>query len=535
MVETAVRDGDVALLDRVAETYPNAAAAGRARVECGRLLSSEGKPLEAVRHLTDAYVRHAAHIESLEVMRMIADAYADAGRRDAAWRWLTRAAREYPTARVAIGDRRVSLEEYRARLGDLRAAVEPSCPRMTLPLTHTFLQEYEHPFEVLEPFFEGRPRAAWDGYYVYGDAKLQYHDAAGGAARWPQPATCRMKPDLLTATNELAVFATRHQITALVPRDGSEVWRYGKYPADLDDALADHERFDFFRAHALGAEQLVSLQDDGRLVSLALSDGRVIWEHDAELRPSGATAISDLWFAYAVGQAGSQVLRVLDLITGEVISSFTLPADGRAERLAATLEDQLLVFASQSISAYEPRSGERLWTLQRERSILTETVRIDLDGVYFSDDGRHVIKLGERGRILWQSDPLPGRPSDGLAVTLVGSHLVVSTERAVGAIDGFDGRTLWQGTLPENAMLGRRAVTEAYVVGVDTTIAEPPAPLKAYFFDHRGGSGRLAADGGLLDLGVIPDFRFIAVRDDAILVVTDRAIHGRHSGMKNGE
>ena len=38
----------------------------------------------------------------------------------------------------------------------------------------------------------------------------------------------------------------------------------------------------------------------------------------------------------------------------------------------------------------------------------------------------------------------------------------------------------------------------------------------------------VAAEGGILELGIFPEFRSISVRDNAILISTDRAIHGWH-------
>ena len=93
--------------------------------------------------------------------------------------------------------------------------------------------------------------------------------------------------------------------------------------------------------------------------------------------------------------------------------------------------------------------------------------------------------------------------------------------------DGLSpGRLLWEGTIPQDVHLGARVLTDSYVVAVDAVVPEAEAPYRAYFLDHRAAEGRLAAEGGILELGSFENVKVIAVRDNAILLATDRAIHG---------
>ncbi|MFH0983853.1 MAG: PQQ-binding-like beta-propeller repeat protein, partial [Planctomycetota bacterium] len=525
-LEAGTRAGDLAFLERTVDTYPNAETAGLALIECGRILRKNGRPLDAVRRLSAAYRRYGDRVAAPEVMRLIADCYADAGRPESAWSWLTKAARQHPTAVVEVDGQRVSFDEYRARLGDIRNRVEPSRPTMRLPLQPAFVRTFDAPCHLLDPVNPEHPQAVWDAYYVYSDAGLYLFDAVRNEARWAAPVPCRMLPGLLLATCERAFFATRHQVFALDPRDGRRVWEYGTYPADLADELADHEMFTSFIVHGIGRDRLVSFQDSGLVACMDLSSGTVIWETHSPLRAHGPVVVSDLWVAYAASRGGTDVYCILDLNTGEPLNVIDPRDDRRAEQMFAALED-LLVVTTQSIRSYDPFTSERLWEENRGHLILAETVQVDLDGVYFSDDGHHVIKLGlENPRPVWHSDRLPFRFSDGLAVVLDRDQLIVSTEKGIAALDGFDGRLLWEGTLPLEAVLGGRFVTNAYVVAIDTPARGADTPYKVYFLDHRNADGRIAAEGGVLELGPFDNVKRVTVRDHALLLATDRAIHG---------
>ena len=223
-LDAGVREADLAFLGRVVQTYPNAEAAPLALIEIGKILRKEGRPLEAVRRLSAAYSRYGDRIDAPRVMRLIADCYADAGRPESAWCWLTKAARQYPNALVKIDGRRVSFDEYRGRLGDIRDRVEPSRPAMELPLERTFVRTFDSPCHLLDPFYGAHPRTTWDAYYVYSDARIHRFGAADDRPHWETPAPCRMKPELLLGAEDRAVFATRHQVFALDPRDGRRVW-----------------------------------------------------------------------------------------------------------------------------------------------------------------------------------------------------------------------------------------------------------------------------------------------------------------------
>jgi outer membrane protein assembly factor BamB len=525
-LEAGTRASDLPFLERIVETYPNAEAAPLALIESGKILRQNGKPLEAVRRLSAAYRRYGQRIDAAQVMRLIADGYADAGRPESAWCWLTKAAHRYPAALLEVDGRRMSFEAYRARLGDIRARVEPSRPAMALPLDRTYQRTFDAPCHLLDPLYDEHPLGVWDAYYVYSDARLHRFDAMRNRPCWDTPAPCRMKPELLLATAERAVFATRHEVFALDARNGRRVWEYGTYPADLANELADHEMFSSFRVHGVGRDHLVSFQDNGAVVCLALATGEVIWQKTLEWRATGPVAVSDQWVALAALRGGEDVYAVLDLFTGEELQVIDPRGDRRAEQLFASLEN-LLVVTGQSIGSYDPYTGEPVWEVERERHISAETVQVDLDGLYFSDDGRHVEKIDlEKGRLVWRSDRLPFRFADGLSATLDREQLIVSTETSITALDAFDGRLLWEATIPPNALLGVRTVTDAYIVAVDTRANRGEVPYLAYFLDHRHADGRIAAQGGVLELGRFENVKRLTVRDHALLLVTENAVHG---------
>ncbi|MCP4590962.1 MAG: PQQ-binding-like beta-propeller repeat protein [bacterium] len=524
-LRAGVRAGDLSYLERVTQTFPNARAAPRALVAAAKVLRGQQRPLEAVRRLSLAYRRYGKRVDTPRIMRLMADCYADAGQAELAWNWLTKAARRFPGARVEQDGRSLRFEEYRTRLGDAVLHVEPARLRMKLPLQQTFTCEFAAPVHLLEPRHPSRPRTPGDAAYFYSDAGLHCLQVAGGAHRWATPASCRMKPELLMLTSDRAVFATRHQVFALQPEDGRRVWEYGKYPADLTSELTDHEMFSTFRVHALGRDRLVCFQDSGLTGCVSLDSGERVWELNVDPRCRGAAVMADTWLAYTAKQGGRDVYVILDVATGEVLSQIEPPDDRNTERLEVVF-DNLLVVTSQSLRLYAPYTAELIWQEDRGRHIIAETFCLDLEGVYFSDDGRNLVKIDlDTGRTTWRSDRLPFRFADGVSASLDRDQIIVSTEKGVASMDTFDGRLRWEATLPPDALLGRREVTDTCVVALDTRITAP-AGYSAFFLDHRHGEGRIASPGGLLELGSFDGARQVTVRDQAILLMTEQTVHG---------
>ena len=94
---------------------------------------------------------------------------------------------------------------------------------------------------------------------------------------------------------------------------------------------------------------------------------------------------------------GEEAHPVLASDTGALLTTLQAKDDARTERMFAALEN-LLVVTSRSITLYDPFTAEHIWRLERERPIFAHTVQVDLDGVYFSDDGRHMVKIDLENR-----------------------------------------------------------------------------------------------------------------------------------------
>ncbi|MCH7807836.1 MAG: PQQ-like beta-propeller repeat protein, partial [Planctomycetes bacterium] len=182
----AARDArNETMLARVVEAFPNAQAAPLALIAHGSLLSELDRPTEAAGRFAAAYHRYPKQVDRPTLLRLIADAYDQAGKLEHAYRWLTKAAREHPSAMIESKGRRMSFLEYRKRLDHVRKKVEPSRPSIVLPLDHHFTRELEESALLLTPRFHSEAACDWSRYYVRTPAGIRAFHAGTGAELWP--------------------------------------------------------------------------------------------------------------------------------------------------------------------------------------------------------------------------------------------------------------------------------------------------------------------------------------------------------------
>ncbi len=525
-LDGAGKTGDEAKLQRVVETFPNSQAAPAALVALGELLARRGDAETAARSFARAYHRYPKQVDRPALLRKIADAYEQADKALHAYRWLTKAVREHPGTRIEYDGRSVSFREYRERLAHVRRDVEPSRPSIDPPLDDDVARKFEESVSLLAPRFGDEPASRWSRYFVYTSVGIRAFDARSGTEVWPKPAPVRHPPELLIELADTAVFATLYEVFAVDLETGARRWSHGEYPNDLDDVDRDWEDGEAFRDHSLQGSRLVSVRDNGQITCIAIDTGEAVWSQTHRPEPIGRVRLADPWVVYHVMQDDRVVVCLVRAETGAWSDAIATDEKRAAEDIFVTLDGQLVLVTSQSISSYDPESRTRRWRVSLEGHIRRPSLLLDLDALYFSESGRRLRKISlEDGHLLWESEELVRRGDDDLTVKRQNGSVIFSTGTTISALDTVTGLTLWQGTAPERPRFVTRLVSRSYVVAVDVPGALVEADGTAYFYDHRNASGLIARDGGAVKLGRLSDVRSIMAVDGALLIQTGSTIH----------
>ncbi|MCH7838817.1 MAG: PQQ-binding-like beta-propeller repeat protein [Planctomycetes bacterium] len=518
--------GDGKILDRIVWQFPNSRAAPRALTSQAELLAQSGRVREAVRRWTTAYQRYPHEVDRPALLKRIADAYESTGHGGRAYQWLTKAAREHPSVLIEHEGRRVGFLEYRQRLADARDRVVSVRPDLNPPLTRQFSRTLDGPITLLRPTFGDDPAHRWTPCYIHAPDGIHAIAPQTGVDLWDKPAKVRMAAELLINTTHEAVFATPYEVFALDPATGKRRWSQGQYPPHLQDEAADWENGTTFRAHALKGNRLISVREDGRMSCVAITTGEVLWSATHKPAPWGKIALGNSWIAYHAVQDGRAVLCRIDLATGTWLDAILTDQTRPVENLFVTLDEQLIMVTSQSISSYDPESRARRWHTPVAGHVHQASVLVDVEAIYFSPDGRELAKIGvEDGRQKWLTENLNEHREGDLWVRREGEYLLVTTQASVAAIDPVTGLLLWRGTTPPQPRYLARFVTPGYVVAVDLSGEIHEGSNTAYFYDYRNASGRIPK-GGACDLGPLEDVRRILAADGALLIQTGSTIRG---------
>ncbi len=525
--QTGLASGDGELLARVVETFPNSAAAPLALIARGEMLAKLNRPHQAARLLARAYHRYPKHVNRPKLIRKIADAYEQSDKPEHAYRWLTKAVREHPGVTTEYQGRSMSFLEYRKRIAGARSKVEPSRPRIVLPLGRPFVREFDGSVSLLVPWFGDDPACRWSRYFVAAEREIRAFDTQTNTEVWAQPLPVQTNAELLIVTEQLALFATLYEVFAVDVATGIRRWSHGHDPVPIDGHFLDWEETDRYRTHALHGDRLVSVRDDGEISCVDVSTGNILWSQTRRPAPVGPVRIGDLWAVYHVVQDDRAVICRIDAATGMWIDATLTQDDHALVELFLALDGQIVVVTTRSLSAYDLESGDRRWRVKLGGPPRAGSLLMDIDALYLSDDGQRLQKISlEDGRLLWQSEQLTGRGADDLTVHVQEGNLIVSTSSSVSAVDEVTGLTLWRGTTPEPARFVERFVTQAYVVAVDIPDELGEPECIAYFYDHRNASGVIPRTGGALKLGKVSDLRTIMAGDGALLVQSGSKILG---------
>jgi outer membrane protein assembly factor BamB/tetratricopeptide (TPR) repeat protein len=518
--------GDEATISRVVHAFPNSRVVPQATITLGEMLGRTGRTKEAAQLLIHAYHRYPAMAASnrwttvtrAELIKRIADTFEWGGRREDAYRWLTKGALEYPGIYINDGDKQVTFHQYRERLSDVRDQVEPTRPAMTLPLGMRFTREFSGPTALLIPRFATDPLTRWTRAYVYDDRQIHAIQPTTGTDIWRQPAPTRESVDLLLARDDVAVFATTYQLFGIDPATGERRWSHGEYPSALKNPLVDWEQGETIRTITFHGHVVVLARDGGTITAVDVRSGKLLWSTAQQLAPAGPIALNDEWIVYHVMQDGHALLCLIHPATGEWIDSIITGEPRPVEELLLTLDGQILMVTSQSMTAIDPVTGTVRWRVSTLGHFRRVSILLDVDAVYCSPDGRDLRKVSlDDGHIIWQIAGLMGRGEDDFTIDRHDAQLIVSSTRSVVAVDAVTGMNLWRGTTPPDPRFHSRALTRNYAVAIHLPDDQEEREGQAFFYDLRNASG-LIPENGAPQLGNIEDVRRILLANEAILL-----------------
>ncbi len=512
--------------ERLVQTFPNSEAAPLALRAYGDWLVDLNRVVDAARQYTRAYHAYPKRVDRPALMRKIADTFVLANRPEHAYRWLTKAAHDYPSAVVEHEGRSLTFLQYRDRLAGVADRVEPSRPHIELPLSKSASKDFGEAATLLAPRFGQEPTNRWSRYYVSTKAGIRSIEPRTGKEVWAKPATKAAEVELLIARSDVVVFATEYEVFAVDAATGERRWSHGKYPRHLQDPGADWEDGGALRSHALYGDRLVSGRDTGELICIALDTGRVVWSQTYRPVAAGPIRLVDPWVVYHAIQGGRIVLAVVDAAEGEWLGSIATQQERALEDLFVTLDGQILLVTSQTISSYDTSTLSLRWNVPLSGTVRQPSLLTDLEAIYFSDNGSEIEKLHlQDGRRLWRSERLVSRGGDELLVGRQDNSLIVSTASSVAAVDADTGLTLWRGTAPDRPRFVGHFLTKAYVIAVDANGEMHDGQSVVYFYDHRNASGLIPRVGGALKLGQFEQIQAVLVVDGALLLQSGSTIH----------
>ena len=532
------------LLDRVVETFPHSEAASTALLRRGQLHTEQQQYAEAARDFADLYRRlkqglpaPQPTVTQPQLLRRIADAHLRAEQPEHAYRWLTRAAEQYPQQRIETNAGALTFLQYRDQLGDVRMRFEPSYPTITLPLGTHFRRDFDGSVELLRPRFDAEPTCCRSQYFVFQHGVIRAFASAGGEELWPEPAPVRTNVQLLITTTPAAVFTTSHEVFALDPHTGRRLWSHGQYPVEFDDAEADWESQDVLRTYAVRRDRLITVRDSGLMTCISLADGKLLWSTECNPAPADRVRFSDRWVVYPAlkgahpadphAPLGTSLLYILDAPTGAPAGFFELGEEEAVEQLFVTLDELALVVTSQTITAYDLPTRSLRWRRTTRSHYRPASLRLTPDALYVSPDGQRIERLSlEDGHTLCTSANLAPRSFGALGVFVHELGIFVGTGQSVYGLDANTCVTRWQGLGPDEPNFENLFLAPPYALAVHVPTRDTGEPAVAFFYDCRDGSGRIPPDGGACDLGDLRDLRGVLAADNALIIQAGSSILG---------
>ncbi|WP_438970496.1 outer membrane protein assembly factor BamB [Methylophaga sp.] len=252
---------------------------------------------------------------------------------------------------------------------------------------------------------------------------------ADGTERWRS----RLSSEVLappTAANGIVVSRTADgRVTGMAADTGEVQWSYQRAVPLLSLRGAG--------APVIADNKVIAGYDNGKLVALSLSDGKVVWEKSV-----------------AVPRGRTELARLVDIDADPVIKNDTV----------------YVVSYQGNVSGVDLSSGQILWS--REMSSQSGLDAVYGDAVYISDDEGNVWAVQDgSGDALWRQTRLVRRQVSAPAV--IGEYIVV------GDLEGYvhwlarnDGRFVARQQVADAAIRSKPLVKDGvvYITAVDGSI-----------------------------------------------------------------
>lgn len=253
---------------------------------------------------------------------------------------------------------------------------------------------------------------------------------ATGEDIWQARTSSEIVVPVVAAYGVAVVRSTDGRIVALEPADGSERWSVSNPPPAL--SLSGYSR-----PLLLDGGVLVGL-DDGRLLALNMTTGKLIWESVLSV-PSGR----------------SEIERLVDIDADLVVDDegiYVANYQGRVARL-------------------EPSKGQIVWSVPMS---IGSGIALDDSSLIVVDENDSVQKLDKQnGQILWSNDTMTGRRLTAPEFTSQGDILVGDVEGYLHVLSAEDGEAVGRTRLTDEPIRSRPLKVDdvIYVQSVDGVVA----------------------------------------------------------------
>jgi outer membrane protein assembly factor BamB len=262
------------------------------------------------------------------------------------------------------------------------------------------------------------------------DATVHTLDPATGEDIWRARTSSEIVVPVVAAYGVAIVRSTDGRIVALELDDGSERWSVSNPPPAL--SLSGYSR-----PLLLDGGVLVGL-DDGRLLALNMTTGKVIWESVLSV-PSGR----------------SEIERLVDIDADLAVDDegiYVANYQGRAARI-------------------EPSKGQVVWSVPLS---IGSGIALDESSLIVVDENDTVQKLDKQnGQVLWSNETMTGRRLTAPEFTSQGDILVGDVEGYLHVLSAEDGSAIGRTRLTDEPIRSRPVKVDnvIYVQSVDGVVA----------------------------------------------------------------
>lgn len=321
-----------------------------------------------------------------------------------------------------------------------------------------------------EQYLELTPAVANQRVYIVdADGRLTAMDASNGRKLWDVRARARITGGPGFGSDTVLLGTDEGEVIAYAAGDGRELWR----ARVSSEVLSPPQR---------SGNTVVARTIDGKLFGINAANGNRTWVYDRSvpslsLRGTSRPVIED---DIVIGGFDGGRLASLELESGRLLwETRVAVSQGRSEleqmvdidSEPVIVEGVIYVVTFQGqLSALELQSGRLLWS--RELSSYAG-FSVDDDNVYVSDDNSHVHAYDRySGSQVWTQDKLHNREITGPAD--IGDYLVV------GDLEGYlhwmkkeDGSFVARNRVSKNRIIAKPVVAGkfAYVYSTDGTLA----------------------------------------------------------------